>query len=107
MARRDQPQLRLWRLRLDAVEELGGLHLPSPQVRPQDRRLRVIRDLFDADHLALAAPPELAAAGGADIPHPFGLPSRRDQVTRTVELEQIHRRRTNSPGGAPGNRKDP
>src|SRR5438876_604786 len=65
MARRDPPQLRLGRLRGGAVEELRRLHLPSPEIRAQDRRLRVVGNLVDADHFALATQPELAPAGNA------------------------------------------
>src|SRR6266571_9485462 len=59
MARRDSPQLRLGRLCRHAIKELPGLHLPSPQVLSQDRRLRVVRKFFDADYLARAAEPQL------------------------------------------------
>src|SRR2546422_8833234 len=61
MRTRDPPQLRLGRLRRHAIKELPGLHLPSPQVLSQDRRLRVVREFFDADCLPREAEPQLTA----------------------------------------------
>src|SRR5262249_2406026 len=66
-------------------------HLVSPacQVRVDDARLRVVGDLDRAEGVGPAAPPKLAAAGGAQVAHPLGVPARRDEVPGTLELQAV------------------
>src|SRR6185295_19877668 len=92
MVSRDAPKFRLGGLCRDPVEELPSFQLPTSQVLAQDRCLGVVRNLLDPDRLTLAPKTQLTPASSPQVPHPFRLSARGDQISGPADLQWIHRR---------------
>src|SRR6266446_3904662 len=92
MVSRDAPKFRFGGLGRDAVEELPRFHLPTSHVLAQDRCLGVVRNLLDPNRLTMAPKTQLTPARSAQVPHPFRLAARGDQISCPTDLHGIHRR---------------
>src|ERR1022692_211496 len=84
-------QLRVRSIGSDTVEEHAHLELPPLQVSAQDLRLLTISQFGGSELLGLPAHPQLAAASGAQVPHPLRLATRRDQVAAPVAGQDVDR----------------
>src|SRR5580658_951090 len=80
VARSDFEQLGVGGVRGNPVEEHPDLHLPAPEVRPQDVGLLLIGQLGRGEALDLLANPEFSASRCAKVAYPLGLATRGDQV---------------------------
>ncbi len=93
MVGRDAQEVLVAGVGTDPAEELPDLHLPSTQVRTQDRGLLAVGDLRSDPRVASPAQNEdEPAAVGAGVPDPLGLPPGSHQVLASFEFKEVDRR---------------
>ena len=93
MLGRNALQILVRRRVADAAEEDARLHLPVLEVVAEDLGLLGVRHFFGAKRLDLRAEPQLAGPGDAQIAHPLGGTSRRDEISSVAERQRVHRHR--------------
>lgn len=64
-----------------SLEVRPGLVAPAREIRLDDARLLVVGDLGGPEGLPPATPAKLASARGSEVPHPLGVPARRDEIS--------------------------
>src|ERR1700733_11319924 len=92
MVGRDRQQLRVSRVRVDAVEECLDLPRPPLQVGPKDRRLLLVAHLEDLDLLRPASEAQPPSTTGANVAPPLRVPARGDEIVLAIDRQQVDRR---------------